>query len=320
MTEERAASEAAAADGAAPAQRPGLLNREQAILAFNRRVLAQAERADVPLLERLRYVTIVSSNLDEFFEVRFADYLEAVRASDDAASRREMDALAADAHALIDDAVRAVQRTGDAGPGACRHRHRQPRPAQCRPAALGGEVLRAAGAAAADPGRAGSGASVPAGGQQEPELHRAPGRPRRLRAREPHRHRQGAARAAARDPAARRAVQAGPAGLRAAVQRDPRASGEPVSGPHRRGVLAVSRHARFRAGGRRGRRGQPAPGAALGPDHAPLRPGGAAGGGQHLPARAVAVAARAVQPARGRAVPRQRAGQSGAAGAADRPG
>ena len=58
---------------------PRLLNRERAILEFNRRVLAQAQRADVPLLERLRYVCIVSSNLDEFFEVRFADCLEASR-------------------------------------------------------------------------------------------------------------------------------------------------------------------------------------------------------------------------------------------------
>ena len=40
---------------------PALLNRERAILEFNRRVLAQARRADVPLLERLRYVCIVSS-------------------------------------------------------------------------------------------------------------------------------------------------------------------------------------------------------------------------------------------------------------------
>src|SRR3954449_5407839 len=58
---------------------PPLLNRERAILEFNRRVLAQARRADVPLLERLRYICIVSSNMDEFFEVRFADYVEAAR-------------------------------------------------------------------------------------------------------------------------------------------------------------------------------------------------------------------------------------------------
>ena len=64
---------------AVPALRLPLLNRERSILEFNRRVLAQALRADVPLLERLRYVTIVSSNLDEFFEVRFADALEAAR-------------------------------------------------------------------------------------------------------------------------------------------------------------------------------------------------------------------------------------------------
>ena len=56
-----------------------LINRETAILEFNRRVLAQAQREDVPLLERLRYICIVSSNLDEFFEVRFADMLDAAR-------------------------------------------------------------------------------------------------------------------------------------------------------------------------------------------------------------------------------------------------
>ena len=82
---------------------PALLNRERAILEFNRRVLAQASRADVPLLERLRYVCIVSSNLDEFFEVRFADYLEAARRSGSGVSHRDLDSVAADAHALIDD-------------------------------------------------------------------------------------------------------------------------------------------------------------------------------------------------------------------------
>lgn len=54
----------------------GLLNRELGILAFNERVLAQAQDPSVPLLERLRFLTIVSGNLDEFFEVRVAELRE----------------------------------------------------------------------------------------------------------------------------------------------------------------------------------------------------------------------------------------------------
>ncbi len=49
-----------------------LLNREIGLLEFNSRVLAQAEDTSIPLLERLRYVCIVSSNMDEFFEIRMA--------------------------------------------------------------------------------------------------------------------------------------------------------------------------------------------------------------------------------------------------------
>jgi len=47
-----------------------LLDRDLSILAFNERVLDWAHRPEVPVLERLRYLCIVSSNVDEFFEVR----------------------------------------------------------------------------------------------------------------------------------------------------------------------------------------------------------------------------------------------------------
>ncbi|MBU0588612.1 MAG: polyphosphate kinase 1 [Gammaproteobacteria bacterium] len=59
-----------------------LLNRDHSILAFNARVLDWATRPEVPLLERLRYLCIVSSNLDEFFEVRAEPHLSASQAED----------------------------------------------------------------------------------------------------------------------------------------------------------------------------------------------------------------------------------------------
>lgn len=80
-----------------------LLDRDLSILAFNERVLSWAERKDVPLLERLRYLCIVSSNLDEWFEVRSAPHVAVAQTGEerDSYTRTHFAALMDKAQALV---------------------------------------------------------------------------------------------------------------------------------------------------------------------------------------------------------------------------
>ncbi|WP_422086408.1 polyphosphate kinase 1 [Variovorax sp.] len=80
-----------------------LLDRDHSILSFNERVLDWAHRTEVPLIERLRYLCIVSSNLDEFFEVRAAPHLIAGSAGDHKGTYtvESFERLAEAAHTLV---------------------------------------------------------------------------------------------------------------------------------------------------------------------------------------------------------------------------
>ncbi|MCE9635702.1 MAG: polyphosphate kinase 1 [Planctomycetes bacterium] len=90
------------------------LNEELSRLEFNRRVLEQARDEGTPLLERLRFLTICSSNLDEFFEIRVAGLEQKIafgvhrRGADGLSTDDVLARISTEAHRLVADQYRVL--------------------------------------------------------------------------------------------------------------------------------------------------------------------------------------------------------------------
>jgi polyphosphate kinase len=90
------------------------INREQSLLEFNIRVLAQALDEQLPLLERLNYLCISCSNLDEFYEVRVASLLQMAEIDASAVSidglsiHEQLEKISVSAHILVEEQYRVL--------------------------------------------------------------------------------------------------------------------------------------------------------------------------------------------------------------------
>lgn len=90
------------------------INRELSLLEFNRRVFEQANDKSIPLLERLRFLCIASTNLDEFFEIRVAGLKEQVKygsvltGADNLAPVDVLKRISEVTHALVSEQYRSL--------------------------------------------------------------------------------------------------------------------------------------------------------------------------------------------------------------------
>src|SRR5579872_226461 len=96
----------------APRAQSLFLSRDESWLSFNRRVLEEAQDPANPLLERVKFLAITASNLDEFFEIRIAGVLQRIEdgyndASPDGATLRELlESMKAETQSFVADQYR----------------------------------------------------------------------------------------------------------------------------------------------------------------------------------------------------------------------
>lgn len=90
------------------------INRELSLLEFNRRVIAQASDESLPLLERLRFLCIASTNLDEFFEIRVSGIKQQIKygstqsGPDNLSPGDILNQVSLTAHALVEEQYRVL--------------------------------------------------------------------------------------------------------------------------------------------------------------------------------------------------------------------
>src|SRR5258705_1602599 len=104
-----------------PANAKLFINRELSWLEFNGRVLDEARDASVPLLERLKFLAIVASNLDESFMVRVAGLKQQLSGNvaetppDGLTAAEQLAAISTRAHAMVAEQYRVWRE--EVGPG-----------------------------------------------------------------------------------------------------------------------------------------------------------------------------------------------------------
>ena len=87
-------------------------NRELSWLGFNQRVLSEAKDKQLPLFERLKFLSITASNLDEFFMIRVASLQDMVNADyarpdlSGMTPKEQLKAISGEAHSLVQSQYR----------------------------------------------------------------------------------------------------------------------------------------------------------------------------------------------------------------------